>query len=75
MFLIVVKSKRRSFTQVINNKFQYMTRESALDSVIKNMDNKNEVIDTITLFGFTAEEMLEAGAEYEDVMALGGLIN
>ena len=38
------------------------------------MDNKNEVIDTITLFGFTAEEMLEAGAEYEDVMALGGLV-
>ena len=66
------KAKRRSLNQGINNKFQYMTRESALDSVIKNMDNKNEVIDTITLFGFTAEEMLEAGAEYEDVMALGG---
>lgn len=69
------KSKRRSLNQGINNKFQYMTRESALDSVIKNMDHKNEVIDTITLFGFTAEEMLEAGAEYEDVMALGGFIN
>ena len=69
------KSKRRSLNQGINNKFQYMTRESALDSVIRNMDNKNEVIDTITLFGFTAEEMLEAGAEYEDVMALGGLIS
>ena len=69
------KAKRRSLNQGINNKFQYMTRESALDSVIKNMDNKNEVIDTITLFGFTAEEMLEAGAEYEDVMALGGLVN
>ena len=69
------KAKRRSLNQGINNKFQYMTRESAFDSVIKNMDNKNEVIDTITLFGFTAEEMLEAGAEYEDVMALGGLIS
>ena len=69
------KSKRRSLNQGIHNKFQYMTRESALDSVIKNMDNKNDVIDTITLFGFTAEEMLEAGAEYEDVMALGGLIS
>lgn len=69
------KAKRRSLNQGINNKFQYMTRESALDSVVKNMNNKNEVIDTITLFGFTAEEMLEAGAEYEDVMALGGLIN
>ena len=69
------KAKRRSLNQGINNKFQYMTRESALDSVIKNMDNKNDVIDTITLFGFTAEEMLEAGAAYEDVMALGGFVN
>ena len=68
------KAKRRSLKNGINNRFQYMTRESALDSVIKNINNKNEVIDTITLFGFTAEEMLEAGAEYEDVMALGGLV-
>ena len=69
------KAKRRSLNQGINNKFQYMTRESALDSIVKNMNNKNEVIDTVTLFGFTAEEMLEAGAEYEDVMALGGFIS
>ena len=68
------KSKRRSLNQGINNKFQYMTRESALDSVIKNLDKKYDIIDTITLFGFTAEEMLEAGAEYEDVMALGSLV-
>ena len=51
-----------------------MTRESALESVVKNRDKWSDVIDTITLFGFTAEEMLEAGAEYEDVMALGGFI-
>ena len=68
------KSKRRSLNQGINNKFQYMTRESALDSVIKNLDKNANVMDTITLFGFTAEEMLEAGAEYEDVMALGNLV-
>ncbi len=68
------KAKRRSFKQGIHDKFQYMTRESALDLVIKNIDKKNEVIDTITLFGFTAEEMLEAGASYEDVMAFGGLV-
>ncbi len=68
------KSKRRSLNQGINNKFQYMTRESALDSVVKNLDKKHDIIDTITLFGFTAEEMLEAGAEYEDVMALGSLV-
>lgn len=69
------KAKRRSLKNGINDKFPYMTRESALNSVIKNIDNKNEVIDTITLFGFSAEEMLEAGAAYEDVLAFGGLIN
>ena len=69
------KAKRRSLNQGINNKFQYMTRESALQNVVENLDKKFDVIDTITLFGFTAEEMLEAGAEYEDVMALGGFIS
>ena len=69
------KAKRRNLKQEINDKFKYMTRESALNSVIKNIDHKNEIIDTITLFCFTAEEMLEAGAEYEDVMALGGLVS
>ena len=68
------KSKARSLNRNINDKFKYMTRESALNNVVKHMDNKNEVIDTITLFGFTAEEILEAGAEYEDVMALGGIV-
>lgn len=68
------KAKSRNMNRNINDKFRYMTRESALKSVIKNMDKKAEVIDTITLFDFTAEEMLEAGAEYEDVMALGGLV-
>lgn len=51
-----------------------MTRESALDYVIKNIDDKKNIIDTITLFDFSAEEILEAGAEYEDIMALGGLV-
>ena len=68
------KAKKRSFKQGIHDKFQYMTRESALASVIENIDRKSEVLDTITLFGFTAEEMLEAGAAYEDVMAFGGLV-
>lgn len=69
------KAKRRNLKQGINDKFQYLTRESALESVIKNIENKNDVVDMITLFGFSAEEMLEAGATYEDVMALGGFIN
>ena len=67
------KAKSRSLSRNINDKFRYMTRESALKSVIKNI-TRGDAVDTITLFGFTAEEMLEAGAEYEDIMALGGLV-
>jgi hypothetical protein len=69
------KAKRRSLNNGINDKFPYMTRESALSEVISKLDKKSEVMDTITLFGFSAEEMLEAGAAYEDVMALGGILN
>ena len=69
------KSKQRSFRQGVNDKFPYMTRESALEHVIKNIEDKNAVIDTITLFGFSAEEMLEAGAAYEDVLAFGGIVS
>ncbi len=68
------KSKRRILNQGLNNRFPYMTRESALESVVRNIEHKSEVIDTITLFGFSAEEMLEAGAAYEDVMAFGGIV-
>ena len=68
------KAKKRSLNNGINDKFPYMTRESALSSVVSNIENKSDVLNTITLFGFTAEEMLEAGAAYEDVMALGGFI-
>ena len=69
------KSKSRSLNRNVNDKFKYMTRESALNTVVSHMNNKNEVIDMVTLFGFTAEEILEAGAEYEDVMALGGIVS
>ena len=68
------KSKRRILNMGLNDKFPYMTREMALDSVVRNITHKSEVIDTITLFGFSAEEILEAGAAYEDVLALGGMV-
>lgn len=68
------KSKRRILNKELKDKFSYLTREDALNAVIKNIEHKDKVIDTITLFGFTAEEMLEAGAEYEDVLAFGGIV-
>jgi len=69
------KAKKRSLKNGINDKFPYMTRESALNSVVKNLSHRSEVIDTITLFGFSAEEMLEAGAPYEEVVALGAIVD
>ena len=68
------KSKKRILSKGINNLFPNMTREHALHTVIQNIDNKNEALDLITLFGITAEEMLEAGAAYEDVISLGALV-
>ena len=69
------KSKQRSFRNGLNDKFPNITRESALQTVINNIEDKDKVIDMITLFGFTAEEMLEAGAAYEDVLAFGGIVS
>lgn len=69
------KSKKRILNQGINNKLQYMTRESALKSVVENIDDKKKIYDTITLFGLSAEEILEAGATYEDVVALGSIVS
>ncbi|MCQ2743258.1 MAG: hypothetical protein MJ230_00480 [bacterium] len=68
------KSKSRSLNRHTNDKFKYLTREGALEAVIKNIDDTDFVIDTVTLFDFTAEDILEAGADYEDVVALGGIV-
>ena len=69
------KAKRRSLKNGINDKFPFMTRENALKSVIDNIENREKVLDTITLFDFSAEEMLEAGAAWEDVVSLGALVH
>ena len=69
------KAKRRNFKQEVDDKFKYMTRQSALSSVVENIEHKQDIMDMVTLFDFSAEEMLEAGASYEDVMALGGMVH
>ena len=38
------------------------------------MEQKQEAIELITLFGVSAEELLEAGASYEDVVSFGRII-
>ena len=68
------KAKKRSLVLGINNKISNLTREDAITQIVQNIENKQEVIELITLFGVTAEELLEAGASYEDVVSFGRII-
>ncbi len=68
------KAKKRSLALGINNKISNLTREDAITQIVQNIENKQEVIELITLFGVTAEELLEAGASYEDVVSFGRII-
>ena len=68
------KAKKRSLALGINNKLSNLTREEAITQIVRNMEQKQEAIELITLFGVSAEELLEAGASYEDVVSFGRII-
>ena len=68
------KAKKRSLALGIYNKLSNITRGEAIEKPVKNIESKQEAIELITLFGITAEELLEAGASYEDVVSFGGMI-
>lgn len=72
------KSKKRIFHKGINDLFDNITREEALNRVLfafkqKNVDEK--IKDLILLFGFSCEELLEQGAKYEDVVSIEPILN
>jgi hypothetical protein len=72
------KSKRRILHAGKYNQITNLKREDALNTVVtacnaKRVDDK--IVDLISLFGFSAEELLEFGAHYEDVLGLKGLLN
>lgn len=57
-----------------------MTRESALSEVfdllnINKFETRQKARDLITLFGLEAEELTEAGVDYENVKSFDPLIN
>ena len=66
------KSKSRILRKGINNQFTSMTRENAISETAKllNSNNLSEARNLITMFGMSAEEVLEAGASYEAVISL-----
>ncbi len=72
------KSKRRILHQGRNNLITNLKREDALKDVVGACNAKKvdvDIKDLISLFGFTAEELLEFGAQYEDVLGLKGILS
>lgn len=69
------KSKSRIFRKGINDRITRLTREDAVAEAVKflNDNNNAEARNLITMFGLSAEEVLEAGASYEAVVALKNL--
>ncbi len=69
------KAKKRSLHLGINDRFSKLSREEAVKSVVDMLNNgDNEAYHLITLFGLTAEEILEAGASYENVVGIGSIL-
>lgn len=72
------KCKKRMDAKARNTKFQMqITRKEALNQVQKELDNDPASISAkkmISLFGLSAEELSEAGVNYEVLRALDGLI-
>lgn len=74
------KCKRRTLHRTSTTPY-FMTRETAVNNVFKVFnENKRKIdikyaIDTISLFGLSAEELSEAGVSYENLKALGCAID
>lgn len=55
--------------------FTNLTREEAVKTAVEFLNsNSKEAYSLITLFGLTAEEILEAGASYEAVKGMESLL-
>ena len=68
------KSKRRIIAKGKYKQLEKFTRDEAILFVLNNIKKKEDVFEVISLFGLKADELLEAGADYEDVKTLGSLL-
>ncbi len=68
------KAKRRSIALGRHNQISNLSRNDAIISVVEKLSKQEDVSELITLFGLSAEELLEAGANYEDIKSLRGLV-
>ena len=68
-------SKKRIIYKGKNLQFTNLTREEAAKTAAEFLNlNSKEAYSLITLFGLTAEEILEAGASYEVVKGVENLL-
>ena len=67
------KAKKRSIALGKHNRIENLSREGAIELVAEKLSKQESVDEIITLFGLKAEELLEAGIDYETVIALGRL--
>ena len=69
------KSKKRIIYKGKNLQFSNLTRSDAIRKTVELLESSDkEAYSLITLFGLTAEEVLEAGASYEAVKGLEGIL-
>ncbi len=69
------KAKKRSINLGKHNQFTSMTREDAVLEVVKRFKRNESVLDLVTMFGLSAEELLEGGALYEEVKSIEGMLD
>ena len=70
------KSKARIFRKGINDQIPRLSRENAILETVKHLEqnSNNQAKNLITMFGLSAEEILEAGGSYEAVVALKNIL-
>lgn len=69
------KAKKRSLHLGINDRFSNLSREQAIETVVDMLKTDDrDAYSLITLFGLSAEEMLEAGASYESVKGIQNIL-
>jgi hypothetical protein len=66
----VGKSKKRSIVLGKHNQIANLSRDEAVSITVEKLSRKEDAENLITLFGLKAEELLEAGADYETVKSI-----
>ena len=69
------KAKKRIIAKGKYNQMVNLTREQAIVLAVNKIANSENIEDLVSLFGLKAEELLEAGADYEIIKGLGRIFD